>query len=195
MDSIEEWIPIPDSPGYLASSHGRIKGPRCILRPSTLNSGYLGVKIETRGTTVHAAVARAFIGEPPTQKHTVNHKNGDKLYNRPENLEWMTQAENNRHAVDVLGRQNGRPAKQRPAPITLPPVLLDLRGAGGPHWRCEHRPGTCQWRVFDADTGERVRCGQIGGIISAAHKATPRMSAADDAGGYSARDEADAATA
>lgn len=81
----------------------------------------------------------------------------------------------------------------RPAPVALPPVLLDLRGAGGPHWRCEHKPGTCQWRVYDADTGDRVRCGQIGGIIAAAHRATPRMRSADDAGGYSARDEADAA--
>jgi len=63
----------------------------------------------------------------------------------------------------------------RPALVALPPLLIDLRGAGGPHWRCEHKAGTCQWRVFDADTGERVRCGLIGGIIGAAHKLTPRM--------------------
>ena len=74
-------------------------------------------------------------------------------------------------------RDAGIPDRQ--APPLLPPLLLDLRGAGGPHWRCEHRPGTCQWRVFDADTGARMMCGQIGGIISAAHKATPRMRAAD----------------
>ena len=63
----------------------------------------------------------------------------------------------------------------RPAPVALQPVLIDLRGAGGPHWRCEHKPGTCRWLVYEADTGERVMCCQIGGIISAAHKATPRM--------------------
>ena len=65
----------------------------------------------------------------------------------------------------------------RLAPVTLPPVLLDLRGAGGPYWRAEHKPGTCQWRVYVADTGVRVMSGQIGGVIAAAHKATPRMRA------------------
>ena len=63
----------------------------------------------------------------------------------------------------------------RPAPVALPPVLIDLRGAGGPYWRAEHKPGTCQWRVYDAGSGERVMCGQIGGVVSAAHKRTPRM--------------------
>ena len=63
----------------------------------------------------------------------------------------------------------------RPAMVALQPLLIDLRGAGGPHWRCEHKPGSCQWRVYEADTGERVMCGQIGGILTAAHRATPRM--------------------
>lgn len=63
----------------------------------------------------------------------------------------------------------------RPVPVTLPPVLIDLRGAGGPHWRAEHAPGTCRWRVYDADTGARVMVAQIGGVMAAAHKAVPRM--------------------
>ena len=63
----------------------------------------------------------------------------------------------------------------RPALVALPPLVIDLRGAGGPHWRCEHKPGTCQWRVYEATTGERVMIAQVGGIISAARKATPRM--------------------
>lgn len=63
----------------------------------------------------------------------------------------------------------------RLAPVTLPPVLIDLRGAGGPYWRAEHAPGTCRWRVYDADTGARVMVAQIGGVMAAAHKAVPRM--------------------
>lgn len=62
-----------------------------------------------------------------------------------------------------------------PGPVTLPPIILDLRGAGGPHWRAEHAPGTCRWRVYDADTGERVMVRQIGGIVAEAHRRTPRM--------------------
>ena len=90
-------------------------------------------------------------------------------------------------------REAGIP--DRPAPVALPPILLDLRGAGGPHWRAEHKPGTCRWCVYEAATGERVMCGQIGGVIAAAHKATPRMRAEVVMDGYSARDERDAAVA
>ena len=63
----------------------------------------------------------------------------------------------------------------RAAPVQLEPVLLDLRGAGGPYWRAEHMPGTCRWRVYDAGTGARVMVAQIGGIVASAHRATPRM--------------------
>lgn len=70
-----------------------------------------------------------------------------------------------------------------PGPVTLPPVLIDLRGAGGPHWRAEHAPGTCRWRVYDADTGARVMMAQIGGVITAAHRAVPRMLSMRAAGG------------
>ena len=86
----------------------------------------------------------------------------------------------------------------RPAPVTLPPILIDLRGAGGPHWRAEHAPGTCRWRVYDADTGARVMVAQIGGIMTEAHKRTPRLRSERACGSQTAwteRDELDAAAA
>lgn len=42
----------------------------------------------------HKLIALAFIGQKPTPRHQVNHKNGVRNDNRPENLEYLTSREN-----------------------------------------------------------------------------------------------------
>lgn len=156
----EVWLPVLGSPGYDVSDAGRIKGPRGILKPSRLNSGYLGVKVGGKGTTVHAVVTLAFIGQRPTPAHTVNHKNGDKHDNRPANLEWLTQAENNRHAVEVLGRQSGRPCKPK-STDDRDVIPLDLRKHGGKNWQIEPRLGYTSCRLRCLETGEVAMAGTL----------------------------------
>jgi len=73
-------------------------------------NGYRLISVGQKKFLVHRLIAEAFFGEPPDEfvYKTVNHKNGDKLDNRPENLEWATYKENNLHARSSgLQKQHG----------------------------------------------------------------------------------------
>jgi hypothetical protein len=76
-----------------------------VLRPRKLRYGYLEVKLSYKGLKkhrkIHSLVATAFV-EGWREGLQVNHKNGIKIDNRAENLEWVTASENNQHARDVL---------------------------------------------------------------------------------------------
>lgn len=107
----EEWRPIPKTDGlYSASSLGRIRSESVpgrtgrqrgrVLTPAVGRKGYLQFRVSMLDGSeytirVHRAVAYAFHG-PSDQE--VNHKDGNKLNNRPDNLEYTTCRENIRHA-------------------------------------------------------------------------------------------------
>lgn len=62
--------------------------------------------------SVHRLVAEAFI-EVPTNHLEVNHKDGNKLNNNVENLEWVTQEQNRIHAIEKLGKHPfGKPPRR-----------------------------------------------------------------------------------
>lgn len=48
--------------------------------------------------SVSRLVAYTFIGEPTSLCHEVNHKDGDRNNNHVSNLEWVSPAENKKHA-------------------------------------------------------------------------------------------------
>jgi hypothetical protein len=69
-----------------------------VRKQSVNGAGYMQVQAGGKKNTVHRLVACAFI-ENPLNKSSVNHKNGDKLDNSINNLEWVTVRENNDHAM------------------------------------------------------------------------------------------------
>jgi len=104
----EIWKPVVGFEGlYEASSLGRIKSlpnyvrnSEKILRAHPTKCGYPSitlVKDKVKYTrTVHRLVATAFLGESDLP---VNHKDGSKLNNHIDNLEFVTASENMQHAI------------------------------------------------------------------------------------------------
>lgn len=116
----EMWKPIKNYEGlYEISNFGNVKSlericktekgtrivPEKMLSASKDSSGYLYVPLSVNGTHknyfVHRLVLEAFESNTERKKQ-VNHKNGNKLNNCLDNLEWCTAKENINHKYKVL---------------------------------------------------------------------------------------------
>lgn len=61
--------------------------------------GYRRFKLHSKHVLAHHIVAEHFLGPRPKDL-TVNHIDGKKLNNHPDNLEYITRAENIKHAIE-----------------------------------------------------------------------------------------------
>jgi hypothetical protein len=124
----EEWRDIAGYEGfYQVSNLGRVRGlPKVwstgkfgrlkinlgerVLNGSVNSWGYRSIQLSVSGYKkdflVHRLVAESFIWKP-CNKNTINHIDGDKLNNVVGNLEWVTQADNNAHALKT-GLRKGK---------------------------------------------------------------------------------------
>ena len=114
MEEIENWRPVTGLEGiYEVSNFGRIRSldrieimkngvarPRAgrIIHPNIKANGYycfhFSINGKTKEMSVHRAVGEAFIPNP-LNLPCINHKDGNKLNNNVENLEWCTYRYNN----------------------------------------------------------------------------------------------------
>ena len=99
----EQWRVIEGYPNYEVSNLGYVRNVKTgkvrKLQMNKFGYQYVGLCLNGKGENhyIHRLVATAFIPNFEN-KRTVNHINGDKTDNRVENLEWVTDSENVKHA-------------------------------------------------------------------------------------------------
>ena len=112
---MEKWKDIKNYEGYYQiSSYGNVKNIKTgnILKGDTNNIGYKRVWLYTpvkKRFFIHRLVALHFC-EGYKDGYVVNHKDGNKLNNSYQNLEWVTRSENDLHAYK-LNLRNPHPCQ------------------------------------------------------------------------------------
>lgn len=98
------------------SNHGDVKSHGKLVKCEICKNGYKRIHVSHHGIQfkflVHRLVAETFIPNPDNLP-CVNHKDGNKLNNSVDNLEWCTFSRNNKHAYETglksaKGENNGR---------------------------------------------------------------------------------------
>lgn len=153
----EEWRVMVDPRsgvlvrGRMVSSLGRVTlGTGLVTRGHHTQAGYYTTWVYNQNVFVHRLVAFAFLGPPPTDHQTVvNHKDLDKGNNEMDNLEWVSTAENQVHAILHGSRQprsDAKPVYSRPINSNIDWIrhrsILSAARALGLHMRCVSR---CAW--------------------------------------------------
>ena len=105
------------------------------VRAESTSGGYLQVRLMRDGHRVAAAAHRLVwlhVHGPIPDGLTVNHKNGIKSDNRPENLELATYSEQRIHAIRVLGaKHHDVRGSLHPKTTLVEAQVVEMRYFGG----------------------------------------------------------------
>lgn len=149
--------------GYLKSINGKYKlkfPDGYITNGCTDSTGYKCVTLRKPGilykVRVHSLVGEYFVHKKESTKRLViNHKDGNKLNNHEGNLEWVTDYENVRHAVDT-GLMNFKGENHHYAKLTKEKVIEMRRLRNEDkltHEEIAKRFGVCRRQAGDVING------------------------------------------
>lgn len=149
MHTKEIWMPCAGYDGkYYISSFGRVFSAKIhngkrdgnILRGWVIKNGYravsMGKRPNNRTHYVHELVLTAFVGPRPDGM-VCNHKDGNKINARLDNLEWVTPKENSQHA-EMFGLTNHFKGEGSPKAVLTEEQVKHIRAM--PPW--PHGPST-----------------------------------------------------
>lgn len=142
----EIWKNIPGYEGFMVSDTQKVKKlsfsyvdsigkiyniPEGELKTAINKKGYQRVELSVGGCkkkafTVHRLVMYAFKGLPPVGMDQINHIDGNKLNNHPDNLEWSNNSHNIRHAW-----RTGLFKPNLPASVNSPHAVLLIHSEYG----------------------------------------------------------------
>jgi hypothetical protein len=115
----EVWLIHPDHPNYECSSYGRVrnkKTKRCLVLQLVNGYYFVGIQINNsrKSQRVNILICQVFNGPPlPEIKNPiVNHRDGNKLNNNKDNLEWCTVKDNSKHAHKMNLNLSSKPCIQ-----------------------------------------------------------------------------------
>jgi hypothetical protein len=96
-----------------------------LVKGSTITKANRYMKVRFNRTyKVHVLVARAFLPNDDPDKTQVNHKNGNRAMNNAENLEWVTPAQNVKHAYRSGLKTNA--GELNPISILTESIVADI---------------------------------------------------------------------
>jgi hypothetical protein len=151
----QEWKVIEKATNYEISNCGEVRNKitNKILKPS-LVGGYLSIGLRITNKTVtsfiHRLVAENFLVRLD-ETHIVNHKDGNKINNNFENLEWVSLSENSKHAYRL---NLSKPTTIKISQYTLDEVFIREYDSA---IDAERETGICNGHISNVCRGNRGR--------------------------------------
>lgn len=91
---------------FRVSNKGRVENYRGRKTFGSLHEdGYMSISLAGQRFFVHRLIALAFLGSPPSSRHSVDHIDHNRANNQAENLRWATQSEQLKHSWTRLDRK------------------------------------------------------------------------------------------